>query len=133
MIINLLRRLDNKSPNNSNVNKLISSVSDMFNDTGLINALFLNEETHRYISSQNYQYDLICRYLPKLLDALEIKRDTVLCSDNFDKNFVNPVSNKTSKSESSKFSANTKKIEVEYEISKFFDKTYMNVYYQLIY
>lgn len=123
----LLRRLDNKSPNNSNVNKLIGSVSDMFNDTGVINALFLNEETHRYISSQNYQYDLICRYLPKLLDALEIKRDTVLCSDNFDKNFVNPVSNKTSKSESSKFSANTKKIEVEYEISKFFDKTYMNV------
>ena len=55
--------------------------------------LFLRDflESHEL----DYQYDLICRYLPKLLDALEIKRDTVLCSDNFDKNFVNPVSNKT--------------------------------------
>lgn len=121
----LLRRLDGK--NSSNVNKLMNDVGDLFNDQNLINSLFMNTDIHRYISSQNYQYDMICRYLPKLQDALEIKRDNVLCSDNLSKDFVNPKSRKTNKEELEKFSNNTARLEKEYEITKFFEKTYMNV------
>lgn len=120
----LLRRVDNNEKSNSK--QLMTSVSSLFNDQNLIGSLFANDDIHNYIAGQNYNYDLICKYLPRLQDALEIKRDNVLCSDNLSKNFINPISNKTSKSEIEKFSNNIKRIEKEYEISDFLDKCYMN-------
>ena len=82
----LLRRIDKNGE--SNTTKLMSSVQDLFNDQNLIGSLFANDTIHNYIAGQNYNYDLICKYLPRLQDALEIKRDNVLCSDNFSKSFV---------------------------------------------
>lgn len=120
----LLRRIDKTStPNTYNYMK---SVEELFGNQNLIDSLFANEDIHKYISSQNFQFDLICRYIPKLLDALEIKKDNVLCSDNFSKEFVNPKSVHSSKKESKIFSANTKRLENKYNISSFFEKTYMN-------
>ena len=120
----LLRRIDG---NGNNVDNLINSVGELFNDQNLINSLFANQDIHKYLSAENYQYDMMCRYLPKLLDALEIKRDNVLCSDNFSKEFLNPKSSKSTKSELENFAANVKKLENEYGISAFINKTYMNI------
>lgn len=120
----LLRRIDGTGE--SNTKQLMSSVQDLFNDQNLIGSLFANDNIHNYIAGQNYNYDLICKYLPRLQDALEIKRDNVLCSDNFSKSFINPKSNKSSKEENLRFSNNTKRIEKEYEITEFLDQTYMN-------
>ena len=121
----LLRRLDNSS--GTNVDRYLNSVGELFNDQNLINTLFANNDMHKYIAAQNFQFDMICRYLPKLLDALEIKRDNVLSSDNFSKEFINPKSSRTNKLELERFSSNTIKLEKEYEITKFLEKTYMNV------
>ena len=120
----LLRRIDGDE--SSNTKKLMSSVQDLFNDQNLIGSLFANDNIHNYIAGQNYNYDLICKYLPRLQDALEIKRDNVLCSDNFSKSFINPKSNKSSKEENIRFSNNTKRLENEYDITEFLDETYMN-------
>ena len=120
----LMRRLDNNGE--SNTKKLMSSVQDLFNDQNLIGSLFANDTIHNYIAGQNYNYDLICKYLPRLQDALEILRDNVLCSDNFSKSFINPKSNKSSKEENLRFSNNTKRLEKEYEITEFLDQSYMN-------
>jgi len=121
----LLRRLDTN--NNSNTNALISSVAELFENDNLLGTMVFNDSMHNYIAAQNYNYDLICKYLPKLEDALEIKRDNVLCSDNFSKSFINPVTRRSSKDEVLKFNNNTKKLEEEYEISDFLDDTYMRV------
>lgn len=120
----LINRLDNKNASNSE--KMISSVQGLFEDQSLLGNLMTNQEVHNYIAGQNYNYDLICKYLPKLQDALEIKRDNVLCSDNFSKTFLNPQFNRSSKEEVEKFTSNIKRLENEYDISTFFDKTYMN-------
>lgn len=118
----LLRRIDLKD--GSNVSRLMNSVGELFNDQNLLNSLFANEDMHRYISSQNYQYDMICKYLPKLEKALKIKKNNVLSSDNFSKKFLNPKSNKTSKTELDKFDSNADRIEKLYEISDFLEKSY---------
>ena len=120
----LLRRID--STGEGNTKKLMSSVQDLFNDQNLIGSLFANDNIHNYIAGQNYNYDMICKYLPRLQDALEIKRDNVLCSDNFSKSFINPKSGKASKEENVRFANNTKRIEEEYDITEFLDDTYMN-------
>lgn len=120
----LLRRVDKVG--DSNTNKMIQSVQDLFEDQTVLGTLMMNDSIHNYIAGQNHNYDLICKYLPKLEDALEIKRDNVLCSDNFSKNFLNPKAEKSSKEEITRFNNNVKRIENEYEISEFLDETYMN-------
>lgn len=121
----LLRRVNNSD--SSNTKKMMDSVQDLFEDQTVLGALMMNDSIHNYIAGQNHNYDLICKYLPKLEDALEIKRDNVLCSDNFSKNFLNPKSDKSSKDEISRFNTNADKIEEEYDISEFLDDTYMRV------
>ena len=111
---------------NSNINQFYGSIQDLFSDQNIVNNIFATEEVHKYIAAQNYQYDLICKYLPRLLDALEIKRDNVLCSDNFSKDYLNPVSKKFNKKDQEIFSVNSKKLELEYNFTEFLDKTYMN-------
>ena len=88
----LLRRLDKSETTNSD--KLINTVGELFNDQNLLSTVFSNSDINKYISAQNYQYDMICKYLPKLMDALEIKRDNVLCSDNFSKNYITSIQKK---------------------------------------
>ena len=121
----LVRRIDLE--NMPNTKKYLNSVASLFEDENVINSLFMNSTIHNFIQTRNAQYDLICRYLPRLVDALEIKRDLVLSADNFSKNFINPKSVKSSKIESDLFIANCDKLEVEYDFANFITKTYMNV------
>ena len=67
----LLRRIDNVGYKNSE--ELMRSVQSLFEDQNVLGTIMANDTVHRYIAGQNYNYDLICKYLPKLLDALEIK------------------------------------------------------------
>ena len=121
----LIRRVDTE--NMPNTKKYMESVQSLFENENLINSLFMQDTVRRFIMAQNGQYDLICRYLPRLLDAIEIKRDLVLSSDNFSKNFINPKSVKSNKKDVERFTANAKRLEKEYDFSNFVIKTYDNV------
>ena len=123
-ISELLRRVEQQD--GATVKNLMDSVGELFSDQNLVNSLFANQDVHKYISAQNYQFDMICRYLPKLVDALEIKRDNVLSSDNFSKEFINPKSSRTNKMELERFSSNTTKLEKIYDINRFVDKLYLD-------
>ena len=92
-ISRLYTRMKNKSNETSiTTNKeLIENVMDIFQDTELLNSIAANPDVNRYIKSLDQQYDLICRYMPELKEALNIKKDNVLSSDNFTKEFINPV------------------------------------------
>ena len=120
----LIKRLDNYG--NKNTAKMMSDMYDLFNDQSLLGNLFYNTEVHRFISAQNYTYDMLCKYFPKLQDALEIMRDNVLSADSFSKKFLNPKSVKTSADEARRFAANADKIEKRYDMSEFLDNVYMH-------
>lgn len=122
----LLRRLD-KSNKKSNTDELMAEVQSLVSDESLLSSLYNNDEMHKYILAQNYNYDMLCRFVPKLIDALELKRDNVLSADNFSKKFLNPISVKSSKEETQKFTNNCKKLENKYDLAEFYNDTYMNV------
>ena len=46
------------------------SIEDIFNDNSMLSMLDVSNVS-RCIKAEDYQYDLICKYMPKLLDALE--------------------------------------------------------------
>ena len=92
-ISRLYTRMKNKD--NDKITKdntqLIEDITDIFQDKELLNALSANPEINRYIKSLDEQYDLICKYMPELEEALTIKKDNTLSSDNFTKEYINPV------------------------------------------
>ena len=92
-ISRLYTRLKNKDTTNQiqSNKELIENVMDIFQDKELLNVISANPEINRYIKSLDQQYDLICRYMPELKEALHIKKDNVLSSDNFTKEFINPT------------------------------------------
>ena len=118
----LLRRVDKQ--NGAASEKLISSVQELFSDNNLIGNIVMNDDVHRYIKAQNYNFDLICRYLPRLQDALNIKKDNVLCSDSFDKEFLMPQSPSILRDNIAAFEVNADKLEREYDLSDFLEETY---------
>ena len=124
-MVTLLQRLDKK--NDTDGEKLIQSVGEIFSDNGIMGTLFNNQDIHKHISAENYTYDLILKYLPKLKDALKIIMDNVLCSDNFDKKFLNAKSMFSNEKDKELFSINDKNLEEIYELSEFLEKVFWNV------
>jgi len=118
----LIRRLDKKE--SVNKEKLNYALADMFNDNNLVGELFANTDMYKYIAAENYNYDLICKYLPKLNIALEIMRDNVLSSDNFSNKFLNPKSVYSSKKEVTLFTTNCDRLEKRYNLSTFLSDLY---------
>ena len=120
----LIRRLDKKDSVKNE--KLNTSLTEMFNDNNLVGELFANTDMYKYIAAENYNYDLICKYLPKLNIALEIMRDNVLSSDNFSNKFLNPKSVYSSKEEVTLFTTNCDRLEKRYNLSTFLSDLYFD-------
>ena len=64
---------------------------DIMSNQALMNTMMADPEINRYIRAKDLQIDMILKYMPKLKEALNIKKDNVLSSDNFNKTFLNPT------------------------------------------
>lgn len=84
------------------ISKLYTKLMDVQKDKGTINTIesVLEDKTimdslastymrNRYIREQDKEVDVICKYMPKLVEALDTKKDNVLSADHFDKEFIN--------------------------------------------
>ena len=82
---------------NSATNKLAKSfgsggfddISTMFQNPDIISSIMDSYSKTKWITELDNEFDMICKYMPKLKDALDIKRDAVLCSDTYTKRFLN--------------------------------------------
>lgn len=122
-ISNLLMRLQKTSGSNS-LQSLNGQLEGLFTDTNIINNINV-ENVHKYIQAENYQYDLILKYVPKLYQALEVLKDNVLSSDNFTKDFVNAVGNKPNEEAANIFSSRSKRLIDKYNVQELFEEMYM--------
>lgn len=75
---------------------IVNSAMELFSDNAILNSLSINQEVTKYIQAEDYQYDMVCKYMPSIETALDIKKDNVLSSDNFTKDFLNIQSSSTS-------------------------------------
>lgn len=70
-------------------NKLNESITEVFSDTSLTNALMQMYMSNTWIKQFDQQIDTVCKYMPKLEEALALKRDAVLSADNYSKEYIN--------------------------------------------
>jgi len=121
-ISNLIMRLQKSSGNA--ISEVNSRLEGLVTDSNLINNINM-EGVYKYIQAENYQYDLILKYVPKLYQALEVLKDNVLSSDNFTKDFINAVGNKSNDAEANTFSSRARKLIDKYNIQELFEEMYM--------
>ena len=79
-ISNLYIRLNNASKTSSDATtkRIQDSIESLFDEKGQLLDTINVDNIRRSIIALDYQYDIICKYMPKMEDALEIKKDNVL-------------------------------------------------------
>lgn len=110
--------------NGRNSNSFEDQMSKLFDDSGEILDTINVDNIRKSIQAEDYQYDLICQYMTKLEDALEIKKDNVLSSDNFTKDFINVISGRSSEEYIRTFSDKADVVKQKYDLENLFDEIY---------
>src|SRR5574344_1069081 len=117
-ISNLVLRIQAKNGNTKD--DVSRSIEDLFDENKQLMDTVNIDNIRKSIQTEDYQYDIICRYMTKLEDALEIKKDNVLSADNFTKDFINVTSDKNSKQFIDAFNDKAKKIKEKYKVQDLF-------------
>ncbi len=125
-----------KPENNGASNKLNKSfgkgvgddISILFNNAGVQASLMDTYAKTKWITELDNEFDLICKYMPKLQAALDIKRDAVLCSDSYTKEFLNvrPRYENPTSSANAAISSNIEEMIKKYDLSNRAEKWYEN-------
>lgn len=118
-ISSLYLRIQNKSRDSTSIEDQLDS---LFNENGQLLDTLNVDNIRKSIQAEDYQYDLICRYMTKLEDAIEIKVDNVLSSDNFTKDFLTILSNKSSKESLAIFQDKAEFLKDEYRVQDLFEE-----------
>lgn len=121
-ISRLYLRAINKSGNSSKA--IAKSLEELFDADGNILDTVNMNLIRKSIQSQDYQIDLICKYMPKLKDALEVKKDNVLSSDSFTKEFIETMSSKSGKDYNTQFSDRARQIRDKYNFDDLVEEIY---------
>lgn len=119
-ISTLYSRLQRKGATGDDVAKELES---LVTDNSVVDSINM-ENVEKYIQSEDYQYDLICKYMPKLEDAIEIKKDNVLSADSFTKEFINASINKSSDDILQVFSSRARNLKKKYKVENLFEEMY---------
>ena len=104
--------------------QVYNSIEELFDSSQQIMDTISLDAIRKSIQAYDYQIDLICKYMTKLEDALDIKKDSVLSSDNFTKEFVNVVSGKSSEIFINTFNDRATMIKDKYDVQNLFEEMY---------
>ena len=65
-----------------------NDISTLFQSNELTASLMDQYSKMKWVTELDNEFRLICKYMPKLQIALDIKRDAILCSDSYSKEFL---------------------------------------------
>lgn len=92
-----------------------TGIEELFNDKGTMDAISAIYQENLWIKDMREEIDTICKYMPKLEEALQVRKDNVLSADYFNKDFIF-VSSKESDNEEIVFSKRIAEIKEKYDI-----------------
>lgn len=100
----------------------IKELEDIFNDPTLTEMLMTTWSSNRYIKEYDNDLDILCKYMPQLRTALDIKKDSVISTDHFGEDFLNAVSDK--KDNLNEFVSRMKLLKQKYDLLNKVEKWY---------
>lgn len=115
---------------NLNDRQVQKKIEDTFGDEGVTNNILGIYLQNKNIKDLYNEIDTVCKYMPKLDEALKAKRDAILSSDNFSKDFVNATVSSTYDEDRVIFNTRIENIKKKYKLAEKFDKaTYSTMKY----
>lgn len=118
-ISRLYNNLKTKGSDGSNSD--IIKAMDIFNDQKIMDSVLMTWMQNKYIRDYDNEIDMILKYVPKLKEAMECKKDCVLSADHFAKDYLS-FHNISSKAGEEVFNRRMKEIEKIYDLSKKFEE-----------
>ena len=104
--------------------ELGKSIDDFFSDSASMDALLQTYMQNKYLVDLDQEIDIVCKYMPKLMEALETKKDNVLSADHFSKDYIY-LANSTSIPDST-YTERIKTIKDKYDLVTEVENWYMN-------
>lgn len=119
-ISNLYTRIINDKSKSGITAKEAESFESLFQDQQMMNSVASTYSVNTYIKQFDAEIDLICKYMPKLEEAIEVKKDMVLCADQFNRDFLT-IRNKSSIENSAFFDSKVNIMKEKYDLANIFD------------
>ena len=121
---NITRLYSRMNLKNSGSNgELVESVFDVFNDKSITDQILSSYTDNKYILDYDTEIDTVCKYMPRLDEALDAKKDNVLSADHFSKDYLT-VKNTMNNEQELVFNKRIEDIMEEYKIAEFFEDAY---------
>lgn len=102
---------------------VINQISDVFDNKSIMDNLIGTYTQNTYIKDLDNEVDVVCKYMPKLLEALDTRKDNVLSADHFNKDFVN-IKNEASIVKDGTFNKRISEMKKKYKIAELFEGVY---------
>lgn len=119
-------RINQNKSGNKNDKEVMNQIESIFDDKTITDNLLMSTfNENKYLKDFDEEIDMICKYMPQLEDALDAKKDNVLSSDHFSKDFINVINNSNVKIEST-FLERIKEIKEKYNLLEVIETMYDN-------
>lgn len=101
-------------------------ISTLFQTNEMMASLMEVYARTKWITELDSEFDMICKYMPKLKVALDIKRDAVLCSDSYTKEFITitPKNETAGDAKNTEIQNNIRNMMKKYDINSKVEKWY---------
>ena len=121
-ITRLYTKLNLKN-NSSNSDDMVNGVLDIFNDKSITDNILSSYIDNKFLLDFDNEIDTVCKYMSKLEEALDAKKDSVLSADHFSKEFVS-VKNTTNTDNEATFNKRIEEIKNRYKLHELFEDLY---------
>lgn len=112
--------------NTVNKSEFNTDIVNFFEDRHITDALINSYMDNKWIAELDREYDIVCKYMPMLVEALNTIKDSVLSADNFDKEYLTFRSLNVGPSENSAFIQQIEEIKRKYELYDRVERWYDN-------
>lgn len=119
-VTKLYARLSEGKPNDKSITSNLESMFDVGIMTEDLYGMFMG---NRYLRELDTEIDTVCKYMPRLEEALEVQKDCVLSADHFSKDFLNFTCVGNHK-DSSVFAERCKDIKKKYKLQELVEEIY---------
>ena len=123
-ISKMYSRIYDKQNTNKN-GDMVHGIEELLTDKGLVDNTIAAFTENSRLTDLDLKIDTIIKYMPKLQEALDVRKDNVLSADHFSKDFIT-IANNTDVDKNAIFSKRLKEIKDKYNLLELFEDVYDN-------
>ena len=121
-VTKLYARLADGKPDDKSITKNLESMFDVGIMTDDLYGMFMG---NRYLRELDTEIDTVCKYMPRLEEALDVQKDCVLSADHFSKDFLNfTCVSATGTKDNTVFAERCKDLKKKYNLAKLVEEIY---------